>query len=323
MTADPGDGSGSSGVRTGERDALRRLARLLPPAPGGEVWFGDDAAVVGVPGTDGLLLLAADAVVAGLDADLELTSLADLGWKAMAVNLSDIAAMGGRPRHALVSVVGLRPDEIEALYAGVVEAAEAYACPVVGGDLSGGAQAVVSVAITGWCDGPPVLRRGARPGDSIWVTGPLGAAAAGLRWLQATPKVELANGVPAAALVRAHARPRPALAAGEVARRLGATAMIDVSDGFVADLTSLAEASGVGFALTEVPVAEGATLEEALAGGDDYVLVFTLPSGADALVPFAERGVSAPYRVGSCLGDPGQRLLAGRAVAVAGWEHQL
>ncbi len=148
------------------------------------MWFGDDAAVVRPPGADRLLLLAADTVVEGLDADLELTSLADLGWKAMAVNLSDIAAMGGQPGHAIVSVVGLGPSGLDELYAGILEASACYSCPVVGGDLSAGDQLVVTVAVTGWVDGPPVLRSGARPGDRIWVTGPLGAAAAGLRRLR-------------------------------------------------------------------------------------------------------------------------------------------
>ncbi len=112
-----------------------------------------------------MLLLAADTVVAGIDADLSLTSLSDLGWKAMAVNLSDIAAMGGTPGHAVVSVVGLGPTDLERLYQGVLAAAAEYRCPVAGGDLSAGRQVVVSVAVTGSVDGPPVLRRGARPGD--------------------------------------------------------------------------------------------------------------------------------------------------------------
>ncbi len=151
------------------------------------MWSGDDAAVVNVPalspGQAPLLLLAADTLVGGIDADLSLTTLSDFGWKAMAVNLSDIAAMGGRPAHALVSVVGLGPDELEELYEGIREAAAEFGCDVVGGDLSAGNEVVVSVAVTGWVDGEPVLRNGARPGDRIWVTAPLGAAAAGLRWI--------------------------------------------------------------------------------------------------------------------------------------------
>ena len=347
------------GLVRGEREALARLSRLLPGPPPGEVWFGDDAAVVGLPGAVaaggatpprgttppggatppgsglGFLLLATDTVVAGIDADLSLTTLADLGWKAMAVNLSDIAAMGGVPGHALVSVVGLGPDELSVLYEGLLEAAATYRCPVVGGDLSGGAQPVVTVALTGWVDGRPILRRGARPGDTIWVTAPLGAAAAGLRLLREAaaepgPPGRGRWGPAESNLVRAHARPRPALAEGAAARLAGATAMIDVSDGLVADVSSMAKLSAVGFELTDLPVAPGATLDEALDGGEDYVLAFTMPGedgpqGSSVTGHFAAAGLPAPYLVGKCLPDPAQKLLGGRALGETGWgwEHQL
>ena len=309
----------------GEHEALARLGRLLPAPPEGEVWFGDDAAVVRPGPGAPLLLLAADTVVAGVDADLSLTSLSDFGWKAMAVNVSDIAAMGGTPGQAVVSVVGLGPADLESLYEGVLAAAGEYRCPVVGGDLSAGQQVVVSVAMTGSVDGRPVLRRGARPGDTIWVTGPLGASAAGLRVLRG-------RGLPGAqppwpaeedALVAAHARPRPALAAGGLARRSGATAMIDVSDGLLADLGQLASQSEVGFELAEVPAAAGATREEALAGGDDYVLVFTMrPAGGEpARQAFTAAGLSAPLLIGECVPDPSRHLVAGETVQLRGWEH--
>jgi thiamine-monophosphate kinase len=299
------------------------------------VWSGDDAAVIALPeedpGTrDGrLLLLTADAVVAGIDADLSLTSLPDLGWKAMAVNLSDIAAMGGVPGRALVSVVGARTDQLGALYEGILEAAMAYNCPVVGGDLSGGSELVVSVAVTGWVSGSPVLRSGAHPGDTIWVTGRLGGAAAGLRLLkQAGPPGPSGRELWAEAdrdLVRAHARPLPALAAGAVARAAGATAMIDVSDGLVADLGHIAHRSDVGFDLRDVPIAPGATLADALGGGDDYVLAFAMPGRTGTVVAdaFLAAGLPSPYLIGTCLLDPGQRLLAGQPIAVTGWDHSL
>ena len=303
----------------GERQALACLRRLMPPPPPGEVWAGDDAAVVQLPASSGLLLLASDCLVVGLDADLRLTTLADLGWKAMAVNLSDIAAMGGRPLHAVVSVVGLNVQQLEELYSGLLSAASHYSCPVVGGDLSSGREGVVNVAVTGWVDGPPVLRSGARPGDAIWVTGLLGAAAAGLRLLRAQRQEAPAE------LVLAHARPRAALAEGQVARRSGASAMIDVSDGLAADLKKLAESSGVGFDLDEerLPVAPGATLDEALGGGDDYVLVFTARPDKDMHAAFRATGLAPPYRVGSCTPELSQRTLGGRAFVAPGWEHPL
>jgi thiamine-monophosphate kinase len=303
-------------ARGTEREALELLARLLPAPPCGQTWFGDDAAVVSAPG-GGQMLLASDTLVGGVDADFSLTTLADFGWKAMAVNLSDIAAMGGRPAYAVLSVVGLAPSGIGELYEGVLEAASAYGCPVVGGDLSAGEALVVSVAVTGHVEGRAVLRSGARPGDSIWVTGALGAAAAGLRCLRAAR-----GGAVEPLLAKAHARPVPALAEGAAAREAGATAMIDVSDGLVSDLGALARSSGVGFELEAVPVAPSATLEEALGGGDDYALVFTLPAGVEP-ANFPAAGLPPPFRLGVCVPDPGHRRLAGAELPSSGFTHAL
>jgi thiamine-monophosphate kinase len=286
------------------------------------VWLGDDTAVLRLDRCGGgRLLLATDAVVAGLDADLALTSLADLGWKALAVNVSDVAAMGGRPLHAVVTVIGAGLAQLRQLYEGIVQAATHFGCPVVGGDLSGGEGLSVSVAVTGWCDGQPVLRSGARPGDRIWVTGALGAANAGLRALQARGTASLAPDEEA--LVLAHARPRPVVAAGTAAREAGATAMVDVSDGLLSDLGHIADRSGVGFHLADVPVAPGATLEDALAGGDDYVLVFTVSDGTAPGPAFRAHGLGEPVALGYCLPDPTQRLLQGDAVDTRGWQHRL
>jgi thiamine-monophosphate kinase len=307
----------------------------MPRPPEGEVWSGDDTAVVAPPGSSQVtaagyrLLLTADAVVAGIDADLSLTPLEDLGWKSMAVNLSDIAAMGGVPAHALVSVVGAGPEELDRLYEGILQAAAAFDCPVVGGDLSSGTELVVSVALTGWVKGPPVLRSGAHPGDTIWVTGKLGSAAAGLRLLQRAGPPGLAGPHvwtdAERDLVSAHSRPRPALAEGAAARESGATAMIDVSDGLVADLSHIAVLSGVGFELRDVPVAAGATLAEALGGGDDYVLAFSMPDRAGGGVgdAFRAAGLPPPYCVGTFVADRAQRSLAGRELEVTGWDHWL
>jgi thiamine-monophosphate kinase len=259
---------------------------------------------------------------------MSLTSLADFGWKALAVNLSDIAAMGGTPGHALVSVVGFKPAELELLYEGLLEVSREYGCPVVGGDLSGGPAQVVSVALTGWVTGAPVLRGGARPGDNIWVSAPLGAAAAGLRLLRrgydsAGEGQQRHWGADEQRLVMAHARPRPALAEGAAARLAGATAMIDVSDGLVTDLGHIARQSGVGFELEWIPVAPGATLEEALGGGDDYVLVFTAPAAVDPARVFGAVELPVPARLGTCVADPGRRLLKGASLRATGWEHSL
>jgi thiamine-monophosphate kinase len=266
------------------------------------------------------LLLAADAVVAGVHADLDLTDVADLGWKALAVNLSDLAAMGGDPGHAVVTVAGPRGTDLGRLYDGLGAAAAHYRCPVVGGDLSGAPVLMVSVAVTGWLRRPPVLRSGARPGDRVWVTGPLGASAAGLRLLRRRRE---GGSLPvgAAALMAAHARPEPRLGAGRAAADAGATAMIDVSDGLLADLGHIADASGVGFDLDAVPVAEGATEEEALGGGEDYQLIVCTRGDSDLAGVYARAGLAPPTPVGTCTPDPGRRRLRGEAVGASGWQH--
>ena len=266
--------------------------RRLPPAPAGETWIGDDAAVVG----DGLLL-AADVVVEGVHFDLTLVGLDDVGWKAMAVNVSDIAAMGGEPGHALVSVVLPPGCDLDRLYDGVLAAAEAYGCPVVGGDLSAGDRLMVSVAVTGSVDGAPVLRSGARPGDVLVVSGPLGAAAAAF---ECRPVGD------------AHRRPQARLTEGQAARAAGASAMLDLSDGLLLDVRRLAEASGVGVVVDDVPVAAGATIDQALGGGEDYELLAAIDDPGR---------LPGWLVIGRCTDDPDERRLGADPLPEGGWEH--
>ncbi|HEX3425089.1 MAG TPA: thiamine-phosphate kinase [Acidimicrobiales bacterium] len=299
---------------SGEFAVLSRLAALLPrPAPP-EVGIGDDAAVLRTP-DGGWMLWAADAVVAGVHADLSLSGLDDLGWKAVAVNVSDITAMGGVPSHLLVTVAGPADTDLDLLYRGIAAAAASWGCLVVGGDLANAGCLVVTVAIAGSLPGAPILRSGARPGDGIWVTGPLGLSAAGLRALK-----EMGKGAPGLAAER-HRRPCPSVAAGLAARVAGASSMIDVSDGLLADLGHLADASGVGLDVDSVPVGEGATEEEALTGGEDFVLAFT--AADDSAVSEAFTRLAPPVRIGTCLPDAGVRRVMGRHFpSIGGWEHQ-
>ena len=312
----------AEGVLTAELAIIERLrTRLIGPE--GETWVGDDAAVV--PGPSGALLLAADAVVAGVHADLGLVGLDDLGWKALVVNLSDVAAMGGRPTHALATVAGpLERLDVDLLYDGLTAAAGAYECPVVGGDLSSAPTLVVAVAVVG--DGgpaepPPVLRSGARPGDTVFTTGLLGSSAAGLALLRD------GRGGEAPDLAVAHRRPRPRLTEGAQARAAGATAMIDVSDGLALDLRRLADASGVGVVLEHVPVAIGVSRVSddpeavALGGGEDYELVFTAPDPDRIDAVFAEAGLALPLRIGRCTADPTERRLRHGDLPEVGWVH--
>src|SRR5204862_224102 len=257
----------------------------------------------------GDLLLTADAVVSGVHFDLDLVGIDDVGWKALAVNVSDVAAMGGRPLHALVTVAGpLGSVDLDALYDGVLAAADVFACPVVGGDLVAAPVLMVSVAVTGTLDGgPPLLRSGAAPGDLLFVTGPLGSSAAGLELLRA------GRGSEAPDLALAHRRPRARVAEGQAARAAGATAMIDLSDGLASDVRHVAEASGVGVALDRVPVAVGVAramgddgVAAALGGGEDYELLFAAPDTGRVEDAFSAEVVST---VAATLHDLGVRRL--------------
>lgn len=294
-----------------EFEAIERIRRRLPAPPPSQVWVGDDAAVL--DGVDAPALVAADLVVAGVHADLALVGLDDLGWKAVAVNVSDIAAMGGQPRYLVVSVAGPPGTDLDRLYDGVAGAAAAYGCDVVGGDLSTAAVLVVAVTVVGEGgegDRPPVLRSGAGAGDTIFVTGPLGASAAGLRLLR--------SGHRHGPLVEAHRRPRARVAEGRAARGAGATAMIDLSDGLGADLGHLLDQSGVGAEVdySAVPVAEGATPEEAWSGGEDYELLFSAPGPpATVAAAFSGVGLRSPVAVGRITADVSRRPPPG------GWQH--
>ncbi len=309
----------------GRFEAAARAAwpgRELPPA--GDTWIGDDAAVVSLDpaGGPGQVLLATDLLVDGVHVDLGYCTAEDAGYKALMVTLSDLAAMGARPRYALVSVAGPPGTDLDGLSAGLAVAATETGCLVVGGDLSQSPTLVVSTAVLGSLgtspDGGPLLRSGARPGDCLLVTGPLGRSAAGLRLLTG----DAVPGPAADELVRAHRRPVARLDEGEAARVAGATAAIDVSDGLASDARHLARASGVGISLADLPVAEGATADEALRGGEDYELVIATGDPDRLEECFARAGLRAPLPIGTCTADPGEVTLDGRPLPDGGWEHR-
>ena len=289
----------------------RRLAQARFGDPGAERWFGDDAAVL-IPPPDVDVVLCTDAAVEGVHADMAHLDAFDLGWRAVAATVSDLAAMGADPWRLVLSVSSHAGVDIDQVVAGAVAAAEESACPIVGGDVTSSSTCVVVAAATGLVpSGRAVGRDGAAAGDVLFVTGPLGGSAAGLRLLRA--------GASGSAVER-HRRPRPLLRAGRFAREAGATAMIDVSDGLGLDLARLALASGVGVALRDVPVAAGATLEEALGGGEDYELVVCTPNPEVLRATFDREGCPEPIEIGVVTAGS-ERTLRGQPLDDAGFAH--
>lgn len=323
----------------GESGLIERLvARLGPPGEGVAVGPGDDAAAVRLGPTT---LATADLLLEGVHFDLAFSSAGDVGWKAMAVNVSDIAAMGGIPRYALVSLGAPASTPVamlEALYDGLGECARAFGMSVVGGDTVGSDRLIVSVAVLGEA-GPAgvVSRAGARAGDVVCVTGSVGGAAAGLWLLRAANEDARAESLlerfPGLAV--AHRRPSPRVREGLAAAAAGATAMIDVSDGLAADVAHICDASGLGIELraASVPLSEGVgevsvwagddVNRLALGGGDDYELAIAIPAAqvsslAEALAPTTVTPVgelSGKERV--VIDADGTR----RPLAALGWDH--
>ena len=281
----------------------------------GERHVGDDAAVLRA--FVGEAVVSTDVAVWGVHLDRDLFSLTDLGFKAVTAAISDLAAMGARPRGLLAAVTAPPGTDLAALHRGIAEAASLTNCPVVGGDLSGGRDVAVAVTVLGECPGRgSVLRSGARAGDELFVSGPLGRAAAGLR--RRRDGASLGD-----ELVLAHRHPWPLLAEGTTARGARVHAMMDLSDGIGLDLHRLADASGVGFALHSIPVAEGATFDEAVSGGEDYELLIATDDPGRLRLMFYDRGLREPLSVGVVVADPSLRTLEGEPFVRRGFEHQL
>ncbi|WP_322412034.1 thiamine-phosphate kinase [Microbacterium invictum] len=270
-----------------EGEILARILGRLAPSHA-LLGPGDDAAVLAAPG--GRIVASVDTLVHGPDFRLAWSSAADLGWKAAAVNLADIAAMGARPTALLVALA--MPDDtpvafVEGLADGLRAGCDALApgAAVEGGDLTVSDTLTIAVTALGVLEGSAaVTRSGARPGDVVAVCGELGQAARGLAILFDRFRVD-GRPVPVtaltdadAALVSAQLRPHPPIAAGVVAAAHGATAMMDVSDGLSLDASRLARASGVTVALRSDAL--GADPDAALTGGEDHALLATFPAAA-------------------------------------------
>ena len=294
------------------------LLRLLAHDPAAQ-GLVDDVAIL--PVGDRRLILTSDTMVEGVHY-LPTDPAADIGWKLAAVNLSDLAAKGARPVGCLLNYA-LSGDDVwdEAFIAGLGEALDRHAMPLLGGDtvkMPAGSARSYSLTAIGEATGPAPTRTGARAGDRLYVTGPVGDAGIGLDLASADPS---ATGP----LVEAYRRPRPRLVEGALLAPV-ATAMMDLSDGLLIDAARMAQASGVAITIDHVPLSSalekvrGASISVQIAAaraGDDYELLFALP-----------RGVTPPVRavpVGHVAAGSGLTLMIDGAVIPLpdrlGWEH--
>ncbi|WP_298211108.1 thiamine-phosphate kinase [Ferrimicrobium sp.] len=274
--------------------------------------LGDDAAVM--PVQHARLTLCADALAQGVHFDLAYWTPAEVGAKAVTVNISDLAAMAAKPLWILSTIAAPKHFDVEALLLGIERRVQDYGAHLIGGDLTRSDTVVVSVTAIGIQLLPPLRRGGARPGDTIFVTGPLGLASVALAQLSQSNEIDDRTR-------RALLDPTARIEEGFAAARAGASAAIDISDGLALDLHRLANASGVGFHLTSVPVAQGASLADALGGGEDYELLFTAPDPDLIYAEFAEAGLARPTAIGTILVDRAVRNLEGAPLDPTGYRH--
>lgn len=303
----------------GEFGLIARIRQAVSDPADLPLGIGDDCAAALVPAGE-LLLTTTDLLIEGVHFRRDWTTVRDLGRKSVAVNISDIAAMGGTPRQIFLGV-GLPADfplaEIEGFLDGVLEAAAEYGAALAGGDTCR-SPGPLFISVTAQGSVPPeelLTRGGARPGDAIYVSGTLGDSALALRQLQA-------GTLPQSALARRHHDPQARVTLGrQLAAGHLASAMIDLSDGLLGDLGHILTASGVGARLfpDSLPLSEPlrwvlpellAQQELALTGGEDYELLFTVPPAQQGgLAALATAGLPLT-RIGEIVAESGLKLLA-------------
>ncbi len=324
----------------GEFGLIARLTAGLPRLPGVILGVGDDAAILDIGG-DELLIVTCDVQVQDTHFRLRYMEPRDIGRRALAVNISDIAAMGARPRFALVSLLlppTLDVAILDGIYAGLQQEATQFGIAIVGGNIARNAERLI-IDITLLGTGMHVLRRDrARPGDIVMVTGHLGTAAAGLlvsedEQLAANIAPEVLTSVLAMQRV-----PTPRVAAGRWLAQHGVTTAIDISDGLAADVSHICDASSVGVQIEaeSLPILpEVVTIatqagrnpqDLALYGGEDYELLFTVPADRATTLPqelLATTGVKATA-IGSIRADLARTLVRqgiSSPLAPGGWDH--
>ncbi|MBU0751648.1 MAG: thiamine-phosphate kinase [Gammaproteobacteria bacterium] len=305
---------------------IDRYFKRPPRNPGQTaLGVGDDAALIR-PGPGMELAISTDMLVAGTHF-LPNTDAEDLGWKTLAVNVSDMAAMGAQPRWALLAVALPAATEswIEKFARGFFACADEFGIDVIGGDTTKGPRNFCVTIFGEVPTGQALLRSGARPGDDVWVSGAPGRAALGLAHLQGRAVLEQPQ---LADCLAALHRPQPRVALGQALRGL-ASAAIDVSDGLLADLGHILDASRVSARLQiAVPPAPTFPREAYLSGGDDYELVFTAPAAQHAaIVALGDTLQLALTHIGSITARASDAIdlcdMEGRPIEVAerGFDH--
>lgn len=297
--------------QAGEFGLIERIRKATPRGRGVRLGIGDDAAWVECKKT--ALLVTSDLLIEGVHFNLQWTSFHSLGYKTLAVNLSDLAAMGGRPAYLLLSLgipVDFRAEDIEEFYRGIRSLASRAGVSLIGGDTSASMRFFISAFLAGYAPYGPITRRGGKVGDDIYVTGTLGDSALGLELLK--KRKAGANRKMTAYLLKRHRLPTARLKAGAVlARERLAKAMIDVSDGLLQDLGHICQASKVGAVVWQdaLPLSRAYRLcagtkgtLRALTGGEDYELLFCLRRRDRSRLGKVQKRLGvAVRRIGKCV----------------------
>jgi thiamine-monophosphate kinase len=299
------------------------------------IGIGDDAAAWRDDAS--IQLVTVDSFIQDIHFSLAITPWLEAGWKALAVNLSDMAAMGGVPMYAVVSLAlpdDTEVDNVTALYQGMTRLAQEFGVAIVGGDISRAAQVALNITVLGSTqnrNGNMLTRSGAKPGDKIAVTGYLGAASAGLEMLSGKLKFDNKTST---RLKQAFLHPYPRISEGKLLLEQGVKAAIDISDGLVSDLGHICQGSQLGarLAADSVPVDPAvrasfseSALELALSGGEDYELLFT--ATAEVIDKISRAAKCLITVIGDMVADEENKvtLIDQRGnpfkLAQGGWEH--